>query len=462
MEFLERIRATIAKYDLIRTGDHVLVGLSGGPDSVCLLTALDRLKPPYNLTLTAVYLDHGLRPGETPAEKDFCSDLCGSLAVPFLTRNLNVIEHGALHKMSIQESGRELRYRAFQEIAAEISAAKIALGHHADDQAETMLMRLFRGTGPSGMAGIPPVRKNIIRPLIETERHHIEAFLDADGIAFMVDSSNLRNDYLRNKLRHFVMPAVKQLNRDVIKTMCRTADICREEERYFEVLITKTLMKLISRKSATSIELFMTPMEAMDPVILRRLLRRALDETRGLREIGFIHVEEIMHLIKSAAAGDRIYLPGNCRAIKQYSTLLITADPPHKIQPATFDGRSQLPLAEAEMVLLPSVLPRREWDNNPGDGKNMAVLDAGKLSFPLMLRSRKPGDCFYPMGFGKRKKLQDYFVDEKVPRDERDAVPLLVSNDQVVWVVGHRVDARFGVDGSTEQILRIVTRPLKI
>ncbi|HSW63210.1 MAG TPA: tRNA lysidine(34) synthetase TilS [Dissulfurispiraceae bacterium] len=456
------MKLTVQKHDMLRAGEHVLVGLSGGADSVCLLTVLDRLKPEMNLRITAAYLDHGLRPDETPQEIDFCRDLCGSFDIAFHVQKLNVLAHAKTEKLSKQESARELRYRALQDIAAQVSAHRIAVGHHADDQAETILMRLFRGTGPSGMAGIRPVRKNIIRPLIDIERKQIESFLDTEGIGFMVDSSNLRDDYMRNKLRHHVMPAIKKLNCDVIKTMSRTAEICRDEERYFEVQVTKTLMKLISRKTDSAIELFLTPLEAMDRVILRRVLRRALDETRGLREIGLVHIEEIIHLIRSGAAGDRIYLPGGRRAIKKYSTMIITADVPQSLEPVRFDILQSLPIPKAGIVLSPRLIPRQEWDGSFGDAKTSAIFDEGKLILPLTVRSRVAGDFFYPFGFGKRKKLQDFFVDEKVARDERDVVPLLVSGDAIAWVIGHRVDARYAVDDATEQLLQFHLKPLKI
>ncbi|KAF0185807.1 MAG: tRNA(Ile)-lysidine synthase [Nitrospirae bacterium] len=462
MHILDKVKLTLQKHDMLHAGEHVLVGLSGGADSVCLLTVLDRLKPEMNLRITAAYLDHGLRPEETPQETDFCRDLCGAFDIAFHVQKLNVRAHAKAEKLSTQESARELRYRALQDIAALVGAHRIAIGHHADDQAETILMRLFRGTGPSGMAGIRPVRKNIIRPLIDIERKHIEAFLDAEGIAFMVDSSNLRDDYMRNKLRHHIMPAIKKLNCDVIKTMSRTAEICRDEERYFEVQVTKTLMKLITRKTDTAIELFLSPLEAMDKVILRRVLRRALDETRGLREIGLVHIEEIMRLIRSGAAGDRSYLPGGRRAIRKYATMLITSDIPQTIEPVAFDSSRSLPIPQAGIVLLPRLIARQQWDGSFGDAKTSAVFDAGKLTLPLTVRSRVAGDFFYPFGFGKRKKLQDFFVDEKVARDERDAVPLLLSGDAIAWVAGYRIDARYAVGEATESLLQILIKPLQI
>lgn len=462
MHIIEKAKQTIQKYSMIQSGDSILVGLSGGPDSVCLLTVLDRLKPEFDLSLSAVYFDHGLRPEETPDEIDFCRDLCGSINIPFQTTPLNVLEHAKTARLSKQESARELRYRALKRLASDAGVQRIALGHHADDQAETILMRLFRGTGPSGLAGIPPIRKNIIRPLIEIERKQIEQFLDTEGIGFMVDSSNLHDDYLRNRLRIHIMPAVKKLNRDVIKTMARAADICREEERYFDVQVTKALMKLITRKTDHAIELFIRPLETMDTVILRRVLRRALDETRGLREVSFHHIDEMIHLIRSGQSGDRIYLPGERRVIKKYATLLISAEAQRKMETVPFDMTAPLPLNGSDMVLLTNVMHRSDWNGTFGDGKRSAAFDADKLALPLTVRSRIPGDTFSPLGFPHRKKLQDFFVDEKIPRDERDTVPLLISGNTIAWVIGHRIDGRFAIDTTTQRIVQIDIKPLKI
>lgn len=462
MHILDKVKQTIHKYAMIQPGDSILVGLSGGPDSVCLLTVLDRLKSELDIALTALYFDHGLRPHETPDEIDFCRDLCGALTVPFHVKKINVLEHAKATRLSKQESARELRYRTLKELAKTFGAHKIALGHHADDQAETILMRLFRGTGPSGLAGIPPVRNGIIRPLIETERKQIEQFLDTEGIGFMVDSSNLHDDYLRNRLRIHIMPAVKKLNRDVIKTMARAADICRDEERYFDLQVTKALMKLITRKTDRSIELFLAPLETMDMVLLRRVLRRALDETNGLREISFFHIEELIHLIRTGKAGDRIYLPAERRAIKKYATVLITAEPTKRIQTVPFDLSAPVSVPERDIVLVPKIVHREHWNGGFGDGKQTAAFDADKLHAPLLIRSRMPGDIFCPLGLAHRKKIQDFFVDEKIPRDERDAIPLLVSGDSVAWIVGHRIDGRFAVDSATKRILLIDMKPLKI
>lgn len=452
---------------MLSAGDHVLAALSGGPDSVCLLTILNKLKAEYSFVLSAAYIDHGLRPDEAPLEIDIAKKLCNSLNMPFSVKAVDVKSYAKNLKLGKQQAARQLRYEALEGIALDISANKLAFGHNADDQAETILMRLIRGSGPTGLSGIPPARKTnirnlqIIRPLIEIKRAAIEKFLSTEKIPFIVDSSNLRNDYIRNRIRHFIVPEIKKINNGFIETISKTSDIFRDEERYFEMLVTKTLMKLITRKTEDTIELFSAPMEGMDTAILRRVIRRAIDETKGLCGIGFVHIEDIINLIKSGKSGDRIFLPKNIRAVKGYSTLTITSKKPQVLGSYTIDGPGEIVLKESSVVL--KILAKEiDGIKDYGNGKNSAVIDASKINFPLLIRPRLPGDYFYPIGFGKKKKLQDFFVDKKIPRDERDAIPLIISNNNIVWVAGLRLDDRYKVDKDTKRVLQLNIMPMKL
>lgn len=452
LSLIDKIKSAIDNHSMLSGGETILVGLSGGPDSVCLLLALDNLKSELNLKLHAIYVDHGLRPDETPKEIAFCRNLCEGLSIPFVTKSIDVKTYAKEHGSNKQEAARELRYRVFDEVLNETTADRIALGHTADDQIETFFMRFLRGSGPAGLSGIPPVRGIIIRPLIEIERREVEEYLDEQKQAYVVDSSNLKQDYFRNRLRSSFIPEMKRINPGIVQTVSRTMDILREEERYFAIQVTKTLMKLICRKSDLRIELFLTPMEMMDKVILRRVLRRAIDETKGLRGMGFAHIEEIIGLIKLGKPGDRIYLPKGLRVIKNYGTLVMTSEIPQRIGVSTLDVPGEAVLREIKAVISAKV---EDKTNDYGDGKRVAVFDADKAGDVLFVRPREKGDFFYPSGFGKRKKLQDFFVDEKVPRDERDSIPIITSGHDIVWIAGYRADERFKSTGATKRLLRM-------
>jgi tRNA(Ile)-lysidine synthase len=466
-ELFQKVKKTIEKYFMLSGRERVLIALSGGPDSVCLLYILKNLNEGIRLDLHALYVNHGLRPEEAVREIEFCKNLCAMLNLPFLTKCIDVKFYAKEKKLNIQEAARELRYRVFEETARELDAQKIALGHTADDQAETLLMRLLRGTGPAGLSGIPPVRGKFIRPLIEAQRKEIEQYLGEERVDFIVDSSNLKRDYLRNEIRLSLMPRIKEINPNIIDTLLRTASIFREEERYFEILVAKALMKLMSRKTNSRIELFLSPLAAMEKIILRRTLRKAIGETTGLRGINFIHIEDIIELVRRGKAGDRLYLPHGIRAIKDYSTLILTSDPPVKLDTYTMEVPGEMVLKEAGSLIRATIQESQELEEKDLTStlesrlSTAAVFDADRLIFPLAVRPRKEGDFFYPLGFGKKKKLQDFFVDEKVPRDERDAVPLVVSGEDIIWVVGYRGDERFKVTDETKRVLRLEVKKLK-
>jgi tRNA(Ile)-lysidine synthase len=466
-ELFIQAKEIIEKHSMLSGKEKVLVALSGGPDSVCLLHVLKNLKDEFKLDIYALYIDHGLRAEEASIEKEFCKNLCEKLDLPFMTKFIDVKNYAQEKGINRQEAARELRYQVFEETALEINAQKVALGHTADDQAETLLMRLLRGSGPTGLSGIPPVRGKFIRPLIEIEKQEIERYLQEEKVDYIVDSSNLREDYLRNKIRLSLVPMIREVNPNIIDTLSRTAAILREEERYFGILVTKTLMRLMSRKTNSRIELFLSPLEVMERVILRRTLRKAIDETRGLRGINFIHIEDIIKLIKKSKTGGRLYLPHGIRAIKDYSTLILTSEPPVKLDTYTLEVPGEMVLKEAGVLIKASLINFSDFGESGqavkvhADFKTLALFDAARLLFPLVVRPRKRGDFFYPLGFGKKKKLQDFFVDEKVPRDERDAIPLIVSGEDIVWVVGYRGDERFRVTDETKKVLRLEVKKLK-
>ncbi len=457
VNLIQKIKKTVKKHSMISDNDHVLIGLSGGPDSVCLAVVLNELKDDFNLSLSAVYVDHGLRPGEVEKEIVFCEKFCADRKIEFYSRSVDVSKYTEDTGLNKQEAARELRYQVYGEISGLAKAGLIALGHNADDQAETVLMRLLRGSGRKGLSGIPPVRGNIIRPLINVTKKEINDLMLPDS--FMVDSSNLKEDYFRNWIRLNFMEEIKNRNPSAVKDICRTADILREEDDYLEIVVTKTLMRLISRKSDDSIELFLTPLETIERPILRRVLIRAVGAVRGFRGIVFQHIEDIIGLIKKGRSGDRLDLPKGIKVVKDYSLLKITTEKTLRISECDFQPPSEIGIKEAD-ISLKGVFEGKT--TGEGNGKTEVLLDAGAMSFPLKIRPRAEGDFFYPLGFGKRKKLQDFFVDEKIPRDERDRVPIVLSGNDIIWVAGYRADERFKVTDGTEKYLRLIIEKLKV
>jgi tRNA(Ile)-lysidine synthase len=452
MTIIEKVRKTIRQHAMLQGGETVLVGLSGGPDSVCLLSVLNALKDEFRLSLFALYIDHGLRPDEFPGEVDFCRRLAEGMNIPFETLSVDVRGLSESRGIGIQEAARMLRYEAFEQKAILHKTDRIATGHHRDDQAETVLLRLLRGSGMRGLSGIPPVRGKVIRPLIDLRREEIMNYLRERGLSFLQDSSNLSPKYLRNRIRQELIPFLSNLNPSVVDTLSRTADVLREEDAYLDIKTTKALMRLITRKGDDTVEFFLAPLENMEKVILRRALRRVIEETRGLRGIGLEHIEEIIGLIREGKSGDRIYLPGGFRAIKGYATIEITSREPVRLGEYELKVPGETVIKEAGIVL---VATEEEEADDFGNGKTAAVFERERLCLPLRIRPRREGDWFHPFGMGGRKKIHDFFVDEKIPRDMRDAVPLLLSGEDIIWVVGYRTDERYRVREGSKGVLRI-------
>jgi len=455
MDIIEKVTKTVKKYSMLSPGDSVLIALSGGPDSVCLTIILDKLRANFNLTLRAIYINHGLRPEEIGREEDFCRRFCDGLGVEFYSESIDVKGYGRRRRLSIQEAARELRYEVLKRHALLLKAQRIALGHNADDQAETIIMRLLRGSGIKGLSGIPPVRGKIIRPLIETKRAEIEDFLSRQQppVTYMVDSSNLKTEYLRNRIRLKLIPQLKELNPSLIETLSKSSIVMSEEDLYLETIVTKTMLRLVSRRDEGLIELFLVPLEGLERPILRRTLVRAVSELIGSKGLGFTHIEDLMRLIKEGKSGDMVNLPKGLRAVKKYSTLLLTTRERIELLPRYLEVPGEVRLEEINAAVRVGVSSAVE---DYGDGRTRAVFDLDRINHPLRIRKRREGDFFYPDGMGnRRKKLQDFFVDEKIPREERDSIPIIVSGDQIVWVAGYRMDGRFKAGDKTRRFLVI-------
>lgn len=451
MDIIDRVVSTVDKHALLARGQSVLIGLSGGPDSVCLASILSKLRPSLDLNLNAMYIDHGLRPLETPKEAEFCAGLCEKLDMGFSTSNIGVREYADENRMNLQEAARKLRYDELNANSMRLGADAIAVAHNLDDQIETFFMRLIRGSGPHGLIGIPYKRGRIIRPLLDAPRSDIEDYIKREGLGHVIDSSNLKDDYLRNRLRSTLMPVLTEMNPNLSETLSHTMQVLAGENRFIEAAATKATMRLITDKTDKRIELFLSPLSAMDIVILRRVLRRAIAETHGLRGIGFVHIEEIIDLIKTGLPGDRVSLPHDIRAVKKYSTLLITSEPSMKLGTYKIEPAGLVHMAECGMSIRANLT-----DGAPESlqGTDAALFDADKVSLPMIIRPRREGDFFHPSGMKGTKKLQDYFVDLKIPRDERDSIAVVTtSKDEIIWIAGLRQDERFLADENTGRFL---------
>lgn len=457
--FVEKVKKTIKKYRMLESGDRVIVGVSGGPDSMALLYALNQIKEKYNLVLKVAHLNHGFRGEEAQREAQFVEEMAQKLELPFEVKAFDVPAYKKKSSLSSQEAARVIRYQFLEDVRKKFNAKKIALGHNANDQAETLMMWLLRGTGVKGLSGIPPVREGgIIRPLIETTREEIEVYLKEREIPFVIDSSNQKTDYLRNRLRHELLPLLEEhYNPQLVKSLVQTASILRREDEYLENIAKDLLKEIVVSKDSRSVVIDSKGLLALPSVIQMRCVRGVLEQVKGdLRRISSTHIYDIIKIVSNDKPHRVLKLPEGIRVEKSYNHLTVTlhqtAPPPFYYQFTSLPDQVSIEEIGREMRF-----ETLEGGNHLIDKENfdLAYLDEGKVLMPLTIRNAKPGDRFQPLGMKGEKKIKDFFIDEKVPLKERKRIPMLFFGDLLGWVGGMRINHRLRVTKGTRKILRI-------
>lgn len=462
---LERhVAASAGSRRLLGEGDHVLVAVSGGPDSVALLSVLASLAPAKRLTLSALHLNYGLRGEESDEDERFVSRLCAELDVPLICERVDLSASSGIRKAgSLQARARDVRYAALQRAAAALGASKIALGHTADDQAETLLMRMLRGSGAAGLAGIKPLRDAVyVRPLLDVSRAEILAYLDEKGLSYRTDSSNAKPVYLRNRIRQELLPLLKRFNPAVVGALTRQADILRDEDACLDQWTTDWIGRHVKATEDRSLSVPRGALLELPIALQRRVLRRVLQRAAGVpHPPSFGAADSVLHKVVRGRSGSSLSVRG-ARVIRDYQCI--------RLFPATHAGQPQADRAPDPAVCVPVSVPSsvlwlptgetiRLRFAGPGDepmpaGRRVARFDADSVTLRLTVRSWQAGDLFCPLGMGgRRKKLQDYFSDSKLPRARRAGVPLLVAPEGILWVAGYRTDHRFRVRPSTTRIV---------
>lgn len=431
---------------MTRPGDGVLVGLSGGADSVGLLLVLWKLRETFQISLRALHVHHGLRGAEADRDAAFSRMLCERLEIPFYEFRIDAAKEALDRKCSIEEAGRLARYRLYEETARaweeEIRRVHIATAHHADDNAETVLFNLFRGSGLTGLSGIAPVRGRIIRPLLWAQRSEIQAWLLQQGQDWVEDSTNQESEYSRNWLRNELLPAVKErLNAQAVRHIDQASRRIRQADAYLEEVAEEWLQKHAPDGKADAGALA-EQAEIVQGYIVRRLF---LKSKMPLRDVTETHVQAVRELLHQGT-GKSISLPHGFRAVNVYGFL--------EVRPLSHPGERKevlLPGSQDENLLQMHIFPCENGDEFP---KNQYTkwFDYDKINVGLSIRYRKNGDYLTLSGGGK-KKLRRYMIDEKIPENERDRIPVLADGDHVLWVVGYRISDYYKITDETEHIL---------
>lgn len=443
MDFQARIKEYICRHRMVSPGMRVLVGVSGGPDSVALLDVLCGLRETLEISVVVGHLNHRLRGAAADADARYVRELAGNYGLPCMLDEFDVAAYRKARRLSTQAAAREVRYQFFVRAARETGAARVALGHHADDQVETILHHFLRGTGPAGLAGMAPVRVPFIRPLLAVRRRDIEAYCRARGLEPRRDASNLDSAYTRNRLRHTLLPLLEtEYNPNLVTSLLRLGEICREENAYLDELAEEAFRKLAVRSNGT-VRVDAAELAALPPALARRVVRKAwADLAAAPNALDFDHVKRVLALARTATGGRRLDLPRGFIVEKQAGRLVFgrrTAPPETGswCYELAVPGRTDLPAVNRRLTA--EIRPARDL-RPEALAPNQAALDLESLALPLYVRSRRPGDVFAPQGAGGRMKLKEFLINCKVPRSGRDQIPLVFDRTgRLAWVAGYRI-----------------------
>ncbi len=518
-KFYETVKKYMGAHGMAEPGDCIAAGVSGGADSVCMLHLLVRLQKDIPFRLAVVHVNHGMR-AEAAEDAAFVKKLCAQWDIPFYLREVDMAGYAVSHRLSLEEAGRVLRYRAFQEVLLEISAgdrSRIAVAHNADDRAETMLFHMFRGSGLKGLSSIRPVRESVIRPLLCVDRGQIETYLAAAGLGWREDASNGEDAYARNKIRHHILPyAQQEICGRAVSHMGELADIlaqtedylARETERLYDICVREDTERKPGGKSAVGtageignlygeIKIELTKFCAEDVVMRKRILLRALERLTPYRkDITARHIAGLMELTQKEGSKE-LSLPYGIRAVKEYDTLFLRrkeetegdlgrqqaqeADRPGRQSATPSDDLPEICIAESsltpgtaveyevpgtgsftfilwEAAFLPGASFFYRKEQNIPENRYTKWFDYDKITTSLFLRTRRQGDYLTIDDALHTQSVKQYMINEKIPKTKRDDVYLLADGSHILWVPGHRVSRQYRVEKNTRRILEVRLR----
>ena len=451
----EKIEKTIARYNMLAKGDRVLVAVSGGPDSIALLHNLNLLKDKLNIKLFVGHINHQLRKEESDQDQEFVKNLSEKLNLKFLCKSIDVQKAAQKNKLSIEECARKMRYIALESMAKKVKADKIAIGHTSDDQAETVLMRLIRGSGPSGLCGIPAIRGKFIRPLLDTKREEIESFLKENLLEYRVDWSNFKMDYLRNRIRLKLLALIKnEFNPNIVDSLSRTAQLLSFQRDFLQKEIERSFEKASLSRRGDKIVLDLKRMIGYDIYLRTNIVRLAFCHiSQDLNPPSFHRIQRVLELLTSGKAGKKAELDRYIWAeISEGNLAIYKSKKPAKPHLVELPGEIQIEnLKLKSEIIAREKLPLKIKSNS----QNIAYLDWDKLAGPFGIRHRKDKDRFIPLGLEGSKSLADFLTDLKIPRMEREEIFLLTSKNRIAWVIGYRIDDRFKITLQTKKVLKI-------
>jgi tRNA(Ile)-lysidine synthase len=453
-KFLKKFENFVLKHQLIKKDDKIMVGFSGGADSTSLLLALWHLKSQYNFSILAVHINYNLRGNDSLKDEEFVKKFCFDRNISLVIKSIKMKS-----KKNLENNAREIRFNYFNKLVKSYKVTKIALGHNISDHAETMIFRMFRGAGYAGIKGITPKSGILMHPLISFTRQEITDFLEEENIQWREDVSNKNNNFTRNKIRNELLPWIKEnLNSKVIEKIYLTGSIFSETDEILRDLARRKIFTSRLKHSKYDFSYSLNILRKVKPVIRFYIYKEIFGLITG-SEKDFYHYnfEEIESIIFSSGS-KKISLPNNVNVLKEYNDLIfIKKDVLEKVDVNNHRKistlRNRLTFEDNRIIM--KKLKKIDHKHNLYEDKSTIYIDLDKSSFPIVVRHRQPGDKFYPLGMEHPKKIKDFFIDEKVPKFERDKVLIFCDKNKIIWVAGLRVDNRVAITSKTNNILKI-------
>ncbi len=459
----EKVLDTINTHNLIENGDKIILGISGGPDSVCLLHILNRLKETFDIKIYAAHLNHQIRGLEAQKDALYVAKLCEEMGVKYFVRSIDVPKYCEENKVSIEDGARTLRYELFYEIMQKTNANKIAIAHNMNDQAETILMHIMRGTGLQGLRGIEYIRDNvIIRPILDIERSEIEDYCEKYNLNPRIDKTNLDPIYTRNKVRLKLIPYMQEnFNSNVIKSIVRMSSSLRNDSDYIEenaLMKFEEICTVLDESVEIPVDLFVNLHNAIKYRIIRYAIKYILGDTNFIDQR---HLLDIIELESEKKVGKKLNIPRGLFVYRKKNSIIITAK---ELITKEIDFSYNVPrngfvkIKELDILVETETMSIEKYNLVKQENKKNRWFDISKLDGDIIVRSRQSGDKIN-LSIGN-KKLKSLFIDMKIPKEERCKIPILVNNQEVMCVGTYRMSEKFKVDESTKDVLKICFKKL--
>lgn len=455
---ISKVENWCLRHGLLHKGQKILVACSGGPDSLALLDVLCRLKGKYALEVAAAHLNHMIRGSDADEDAAFVGAFCQARKLQCYQSRCDVPAYAAVHRLSLEESARILRYEFLRSSAQRMGGAKIAVAHHQGDQAETVLLHLLRGAGSGGLGGMKPESRDVIRPFLGVSRQEIEAYCQARNLKPRHDRTNEETQYLRNRIRLLVLPELERLvNPGVQMALCRSAELVGAEHDFIRQTALGHFEELVLCRSR-GVFIQKHALNLLHIALRREILRLAIEKISGqFKGISFLHIEKMLELAQHGVVGSYLELPGRLYFVCGYDQMKLSLCRP---EPAVAGDLSEYELKLDGVTDTPRFVINTMLEKQDGAEAEMneMLFDYEHIKPPLFLRFRRQGDVFQPLGMRGTKKLKDFLIDMKLPREQRDRIPLICDSEKIIWIVGIRQGEQARVSKATKLFLRINIR----